>query len=442
MHDGNIETRVSFREINRLALPAILAGIAEPLLSLADTAIIGQLGSTEQGAVGMAASFYTLLIWVFSQSKTAISALTSRRLGEGRLTETAGLIPQAVGLVIGIGIFLALVTRWFPQPIFRLYQAEGAVLDIATEYYLIRAWGFPFTLATFLLFGVFRGIQNTSWAMKISLVGAVINLGLDLLLVFGWDPIVPALGVAGAAWASLIAQVVMLGLTLYFFRRKVQLKLRFIGKWDPLLSTMIQMSSNLILRALALNVAFYFGTRLATGYGEAALAAYTIGVNIWLFSSFFIDGYSGAGNAISGRLIGAGAVSTLRRLGIDLMRSNLVVGTALGLCYLIAYPWMASFFSTDEAVIDLFNGVFWLILLAQPVNALAFTFDGLFKGLGRTALLRNVLMGSSLLVFLPLVYLLDAAGLALAGIWWSFFAWMTARAIPLVWIFFKDYQSS
>lgn len=437
-----MDTRVSFQEINRLALPAILAGIAEPLLSLADTAIIGQIGSTEQGAVGMAASFYTLVIWVFSQTKSAISALVSRRLGEGRLAEMGGLVPQALGLIFFIGIGLFLSTRWIPEHIFSIYQAEGEVLAFASEYYQIRSAGFAFTLGTILLFGVFRGVQNTSWAMQISLIGGAINLLLDIVLVFGWGELVPAMGVAGAAWASLFAQIVMFGFTLYYFRKKVDIVLSFSTRWHPQLVQMLQMSSNLILRALALNVAFYFGTRFATGYGEAELAAYTIAVNIWLFSSFFIDGYSGAGNAIAGRLIGSGAVAALRRLGQDLMRSNLLVGFGLGLVYLLSYPWMASFFSSDPTVIALFDGVFWLVILAQPINSLAFTFDGLFKGLGRTALLRNVLMVSSLLVFVPLALLLDYLGFGLHGIWWSFVAWMVARALPLVWTFFRDYQSS
>lgn len=423
---------IQWKDINRLAIPAIIAGIAEPVISLVDTAVVGRLGATELGGVGVGSSLFTLLMWILAQTKSAISAIVSRHYGEKRLKQLQRFVPQALLLNFLLGVLIVAATLPFLTTIFSWYNAKGELLETASNYYGIRALGLPFGLFVFGVFGVFRGLQNTSWAMQISFAGAFLNIVLDLLLVFGIEGVIPAFGVKGAALASVCAQVLMFMLSLVFLYRKTQFKLFLALRIHPKIGKLLRMSLDLFLRAGALNVAFYVGTSFSTSYGDEVVAAFTIGTNIWLFSSFFIDGYSNAGNALSGRLAGEGNLKELKRVGFQLVKINLVIASLLSLSYALLYPFMGSFFTASPRVLLFFNATFWLIIVSQPINALAFTMDGIYKGLGKTAFLRNLLIGATFLAFLPAVFILDTFVASLWGIWLSFIIWMSARSFPLL----------
>ena len=427
------------KAINRLAIPAILTGIAEPVISLVDVAFIGKTGTTQLAAVGIASGFYLMTVWILAQTLTAIAAIVSRYYGQGKLSKIATLIPQALlaNIVMGLGFFA--LTVHFSTQIFTLYNADGQVLADCEAYFRIRAIGFPFTLATLLLFGVFRGLQNTSWAMIIALSGAVLNVILDYFLIFGIPGLLMPMGIEGAAYASLAAQVLMFLIALLFLFIRTPFNLRISRKLNPQFKWLMGMSGDLFLRTILLNLTFYLATRYATGYGKTVIAAHTIALNIWLFSSFFIDGYAHAGNAIAGRLIGENRLDSLFKLGKRIAKISFWIGSILGLVYLLLYAFIAKIFTEDTEVIAAFNAVFWLVIISQPINALAFAFDGIYKGLGETKLLRNLLAGATILGFLPVVVSFHYLHPSLLGIWVAFLVWMIIRSGWLVRDFRKRY---
>lgn len=417
------------RGIHRLALPAIVTGIAEPVIALVDTAFVGQIGTTELAAVGIAGSFYLMTVWILAQTLTAVAAVVSRHYGKGTLHEVATLVPQAflANILLGAGFYL--LTTTFSDSIFRFYNAEGELLDACKRYFAIRAAGFPFTLGAFLLFGAFRGIQNTSWAMAVALTGAVINGVLDYLLIFGAGDVIPALGLEGAAWAGLAAQVTMFLGAIYITERYTPFTVIPVRKLNPHYKWLAGMSFDLFIRTVLLNLTFYLAVRYATGYGEAVVAAHTVALNIWLFSSFFIDGYAHAGNAIAGRLAGAGLSAELCRLGKVLRKIAPGTGAAVAAVYTALYPFAAGIFTDEAEVITAFNSIFWLVIISQPVNALAFVFDGIFKGLGEMKYLRNLLAAATLFGFLPVAAGFHHFSPGLTGIWLAFTLWMLIRAV-------------
>lgn len=436
--------KVSFREINTIAIPAIIAGIAEPLISLSDIAIIGNVeqNSVEAlAAAGIVGSFLSAIIWIVAQTKTAISALVSQHLGSNRLHAVKTLVPQTILLNFILSLIIYFVTAFFAELIFTAYNAEGLILDYTKSYYRIRALGYPLTLVTFAIFGVFRGLQNTLWAMKCSLVGGAVNIGLDFILVYGIDGIIPALHLEGAAIASVIAQGVMLVMALYFFFKKTPFNLKLSFRLNPNLKPLISMASNLFLRTLALNIAIYLANAYATDYGKNYIAAQSILMNIWLFFSFFIDGYANAGNAIGGKLLGAKAYTKLWNLSKDISKYAVIIAFILmGICALF-YDEIGLIFNKDEQVLLLFSSVFWLVLLMQPINSIAFMFDGVFKGLGEAKYLRNVLLIATFLGFWPTLLILDYLGFKLYAIWIAFFVWMLIRSVALVIKFRRKYLS-
>jgi len=434
--------KITMQEVNRLALPAIIAGIAEPVIALIDTAFIGHISTEALGGIGIGSSLFLLFIWVLTQTKTAISAIVSRHYGAGTLDSIRGLIPQAMVFVLVLGILVYALADIFSVQLLELYSAQGEVLHQSDIYFSIRCIGFPIVLCTFIIFGIFRGLQNTSWAMMISLSAALLNALLDYLLIFGIDGLIPAMGIAGAAWASLIAQIYMLIAALFMLRSKTPFKLKRLERLHPEFKNLLGMSSGFIIRTLALNLTFFMANRFATGYGSAALAAHTIAMNIWLFSAYFIDGYANAGNALSGRLLGKGDTQELYRIGMKLMRLSILIGAMLSLVYLSLYPFMATFFTDDPEVLTLFASFFWIVILAQPLNAIAFSLDGVFKGLGNAPYLMYTLLAATFLGFLPLLYLTDYLGWELKGIWAGFILFMAVRGSSLWYKFRLLYRPS
>jgi putative MATE family efflux protein len=432
---------ISMKEVNRLALPAIAAGIAEPIIALIDTAFIGHIGTAALGGIGIGSSLFLLFVWVLTQTKTAISAIVSRHYGAGTLESIRALIPQALMTVFLTGILVWFCTDFFSVFLLELYSAKGEVLNYADAYFSIRCIGFPIVLLTFTIFGVFRGMQNTSWAMMISIGAALVNAILDYLLIFGVDDVIPAMGIEGAAWASLIAQILMLFAAVYMLLKHTPFKLRTFGELHPEYRNLLGLSSGFIVRTLALNLTFFLANRYATVYGDAQLAAHTIAMNIWLFSAYFIDGYSNAGNALAGRLLGSGDTKELYRIGMKLMALSIGIGSLLSVAYLLSYPWMGSFFSKDPVVIGVFGSMFWMVIISQPLNAIAFSFDGVFKGLGNAKYLMYTLLAATFLGFIPMLLLADAMSWGLKGIWSAMIIFMAVRAASLLWKFKKVYRA-
>jgi multidrug resistance protein, MATE family len=427
-------SKVSLKDINKLAVPAIIAGIAEPLISISDLAIVGNVpvNSTEVlAAVGIAGSFLSALIWVLAQTKTAISAIVSKAYGAGELSSIKPLVPQTMLMNFVLSLLVYYVTSFFAEEIFRLYNAENLILSYSVSYFKIRAFGFPMTLVTFSLFGAFRGIQNTIWAMYISILGGLINIALDFLLIYGMFGF-PELGIEGAAYASLVSQFAMMLMAFWVYFNKTDFNLKITTQVHPKLKPLIKMSLNLFVRTAALNFAIYLANSYSTSYGENHIAAHTIAMNIWLFSSFFIDGYANAGNAISGRLLGEKNYSGLWYLSLDLSKFSVLVALILASIYSIFYFKFGRLFIAEKDVLTEFYNIFWIVIIMQPINALAFTYDGIFKGLGEAKYLRNVLIVATFIGFTPTLLISDYFDLKLYGVWMAFTVWMLIRSLSLV----------
>ncbi|UOB19266.1 MATE family efflux transporter [Abyssalbus ytuae] len=430
-----MKEKINFKEINKLAIPAIIAGIAEPLISLTDVAIIGNVKENAVealAAAGIVGSFISAIIWIVAQTKTAISAIVSQHFGAKRIHAVKTLVPQVIAFNFLFSIIIYITTSWFAKAIFSAYNAEGLILNYAQDYYNIRALGYPLTLVTFALFGVFRGLQNTVWAMICSITGGIVNVILDYILVYGIEGYLPALHLKGAAYASVIAQAVILILALFFFFTRTPFSLKLRRKINPNMKVLLIMSANLFVRTAALNFAIYLANAYATNYGKNYIAALSVLMNIWLFFAYFIDGYANAANALSGKLLGAGEYKKLWFLSKDISKYAIVISFFIILFCFIFYSKIGLIFNKDEEVLFLFSSVFWIVLLMQPINAIAFVFDGIFKGLGEAQYLRNVLLAATFVGFWPVLIISDYFKLNLYGIWIAFTVWMLIRSSALV----------
>ena len=432
-------TENPLKRIHRLAIPATIAGVAEPFLSLTDTAIVGNIpiqGAQALAAAGIVGSFLSMLVWVLGQTQSAISALVSQYLGKDNLDGIKALPMQAMYVNVSISILVLVTSLAFKTEIFKLMNASGPLLEMCTQYFSIRIWGFPLTLFTF---GVFRGLQNTLWPMLVALTGAFLNIGLDFILVYGIEGFIEPMFLEGAAWASLISQIVMAVFALSLLFLKTNFPLIVKGPIHPELKNIIGMSANLFVRSLALNTALILSVREATAMGTTYIGAHTILLNLWLFSAFFIEGYGTAGNSIGGKLLGAKNYTQLWELGKKVAFFGFVMGSILLVIGTIFYRNIGGLFSENEGTLLAFEGVFFILLICLPTNGVAFVLDGMFKGLGEMKFLRNVLLLTSFGVFVPLVFWSNKMNWGLTGIWVAFGCWMVARGLALIWKFRRKF---
>lgn len=425
-------SEVSLKEINKIAIPAIFAGISEPLISLGDAAILGQLPDKVEvmSGVANATAFYLTIVWVLAQMKSAISSMVSRFLGKDDLDELRHLVPQTILMSFFLGcVFMVITIPGIEWLMGELYGLDGDALSYSVSYYKTRAIGFPFVLAAFTIFGVFRGLQNTWWPMVISLSCGIINLILDYVLVLGFDGVYAGMGSDGAAWASLMVQVLMFIAAIVLLRIKTPFRWELGRKLDFHLKELSSLAGNLILRTIALNFTILLCHRYATSYSNAHNAAHSIAYNIWIFAAFFIDGYSNAANAIGGKLKGAKDFVKMQSLMQKILKFNIGIAVGLSLVLSLFYFRIGPFFNDNPDVVRLFESVFWVMLLLLPINAVAFSMDGLFKGFGEGRFLRNVLFVASFAVFAPLLLVSDSFELKLYSVWIALAGWMLIRAI-------------
>ncbi|TXN37814.1 MATE family efflux transporter [Flagellimonas hymeniacidonis] len=438
-----MRTQVNFKTINQLAVPATISGIAEPILSITDTAIVGNIpvdGLESLAAAGIVGSFLSMLIWVLGQTRSSISAIISQYLGAGKLEEVKNLPAQAIFFNILLSIVLLLSTIFIVEEIFSLFEATGKILEYCISYYSIRVWGFPLTLFTFAIFGIFRGLQNTFYPMIIAIIGAVLNIILDFVFVYGIDGYIPAMYLEGAAWASLISQAVMAILVFILLLKKTEISLKLVFPLNKEIKRLVIMSLNLFVRALALNAALIIAVREATALGDKYIGAHTIAINLWLFAAFFIDGYGAAGNSMGGKLLGAKDYKGLWKLSKKIITYGMVISLILMAFGFIFYRPIGHIFSNEAVVLNTFYGIFFIVILGLPMNTLAFVFDGLFKGLGEMKYLRNVLLSATFLGFIPSLYLGKYLGWGFYAIWIAFVVWMLIRGLALVWKFRRKFK--
>jgi putative MATE family efflux protein len=427
---------LDIKEIRSLAIPAIIYNITEPLIGLADTAIIGQIdqeATIAQGAVGLAAGLIATLIWGFAQMRTSLSAIVSRQFGSNQINRIKSLIPQTIILTFLTGVLISFVFGVYFKDIskFLFGNMEAATFQYSKQYFTIRCYGLPLGLAVALFFGIYRGLQNTYWAMYVSIVGGVSNILLDYILVLGIDDVIDPMGVKGAAWASVISQIIMTSICILIYLQKTPFNFLLNKKLNPYFKEMLFIFINMFIRTMVLNFVFIISNRFANSYGNNSLAAYTIGYNIWIFSAFFIDGYSNAGNALAGKYIGEKNNEKLKILGSKLIKINIKISFLLMIFYTLLYPFIGEFFNSNKLVIESFESFFWIVIIAQPLNSIAFTFDGIFKGLGKAVDLRNTLIIGTFLFFIPSVYILDFIYPNLISIWVALSVWMLYRGLSL-----------
>jgi putative MATE family efflux protein len=420
------------REILRLAVPAFLALVAEPLFLLADSAIVGHLGTTQLAALGIAASVLGTLVSLCIFLAYGTTASVARRVGAG---DTAGALHQGIDglwLAVLIGVLVTIVTVPFTATMVGWFGASPEVAGFATTYLRLALLGATPLLLMLAATGVLRGLQDTRTPLVVAVAGNALNVVLNIALVYGVPGLVAPLGVAGSALGTLVAQLASAVALVWVVVHGAR------GAAVPLapdragIRAAARAGVPLLLRTLTLRISLLVMTYGAARLGNADLAAMQLAMTIWTFLAFTLDAIAIAAQAITGRYLGAGDIAGTRAVTDLMVRWGLVSGVLTGVLLAALSPVLGPLFTPDPAVHALLVPVLIIAAAAQPVAGVVFVLDGVLIGAGDGRYLAWAGM-LVLLAFAPAAAVAVLGAGSLAWLWIAFcVAFMGGRAVVLV----------
>jgi putative MATE family efflux protein len=426
-------TDVRDREILRLAVPAFLALVAEPLFLLADAAVVGHLGTQQLAGLGIAAAVLQTAIGLCVFLAYGTTAGVARHLGAGDLRAALAQGVDGLWLAVAIGVVVTGLGVVSTEPLVRLFGASDDVTGPAVTYLRIAFLGTVPLLVMLAATGVLRGLQDTRTPLVVAVGGNALNVALNLLLVY------PAgLGIAGSALGSVLAQAASAAVFVVVVARAARRHGAPLRPDLPGIRVAGRAGVPLVVRTLTLRAALLVTTYAVTVGAteprdqEVDLATHQLAMTLWMCLSFVLDAIAIAAQAITGRSLGAGDVEDTRRLTARMVRWGAVSGVVTGVLLAATSPVLGPLFTGDQEVRDLLVPVLLIAAIGQPVAGIVFVLDGVLIGAGDGRYLARAGL-VTLLAYVPAALACAALSVGLLGVWVSFVAlFMGARLVVLV----------
>ena len=413
-----LSDRTLNREILRLSVPSILANLTVPLVGMVDTALAGHLvdaggggSAVFIGGISVGAMLLNLLYWNFFFLRTGTGGLTAQAFGRGEPHECARIFARGAGFALIVSMLIMALQAPLARLGMLLVDASPRVCELALRYFRIRIWAVPATIGLMVFRGWFVGMQDSMSSMWSDLIVNLVNIAASVVLTFGiggWS----GLGFDGIAAGTLVAQysgLLYVVLVCVFKYRAVMGTLRREDITDLLrpagLKPFLKMNANLLGRSLCFTGIYMGYTIIAASFGDVLLACSSIMMQLLMIFSYFTDGFAYAGEALSGRFIGARDQQMLSRtVRYVFVWSMSIAVLFIGVYALSGMP-LVRLFTSDGAVVEACSRFLPWLLVMPPLGCAAFTWDGIY--LGAT---------SSRSLFLSM----GLAMLGFFGLWWGF----------------------
>lgn len=421
------------RDVWRIALPMMLSGVSVPLLGMVDTGVTGHLDDAAYlGAVAVGGAVFSFLYTGVNFLRMGTTGIAAQACGAGDAEGLRNSLGQALVVAQLIAVFLLLLQLPLATLGIHLLGPDPGIVPHAREYIGIRIWSAPATLASYALIGWFIGLQNARVPLIIVLVTNSVNIVLDLLFV-----VVLGMTVDGVAAASVIAEYSGVAVGVAFAIAELR---RRGGHWDLDRLTSLReyaaffaINANLFLRTMALIFALAMITAQGARLGTLVLAANAILMNLQHLLSFALDGIANAAEALAGKAIGARSREALRRAVGLTLRWSLGFAAGFSLLYAVAGPLFIYALTDLEDVRDTALTYLPWLVLSPLVSCWSFLYDGVFVGATRAKEMRDIMLVSTFVVFIPAWYLLQPLGNH--GLWLAFTLFMASRGIGMAWYY-------
>ena len=407
----------------------MLSNVSVPLLGMVDTGVVGHLESAVYlGAVAIGGTIFGFIYTGVNFLRMGTTGIAAQRYGADDFDGLRVSLGQALIVALLIALLLLLLQTPIAALAMRLVGAEPDVEVFALEYFSIRIWSAPGTLANYVMIGWFLGLQNARVPLLIFLTINITNIILDLVFVIGLG-----MKVDGVALASVIAEYAALLVALVFAARELRQRK---GHWPiarllniRAYSAFFAVNAHLFVRTMALMFTFFFVTAQGARLGGVILAANAVLMNIQLLTSMALDGFAHAAEALVGKAVGQGNRQALERAVRLALKWSLIF--AVGFCafYLVVGPLIVRVLTDlDDVRTAALRYLPWLVI-SPAVSVWSFLYDGVYVGATRARDMRNIMLVSSFLVFLPAWYLLQGYGNH--GLWAAFILFLASRGIGM-----------
>ena len=437
------------KDILKLAIPSILANITVPLVGMVDIAVAGHLDTSAAmmiGGIAIGTMLFDLLYWNFGFLRVGTGGLTAQAYGRGDRKECAKILTRALGISIACALVLIAIQWIFVKAAFLVVECSPEVRTLATRYFFIRIWAAPATLSLMALKGWFIGMQDSVSAMVVDLVVNGMNILMSVVLALGfniggWH--YEGMGFAGIAAGTVAAQYsgFLTALVILAFRY-IKSTLAYMDS-DDLKSVFrgsetkrfFVMNADLFVRSLCF-IAIYIGfTVISARYGDVLLAVSSIMMKLLMIFSYFTDGFAYAGEALTGRYIGAKDAPMVRQT----VRWTFVWSMGIAVIFMGIYHFagvpMLKMMTSDMTVVTAARDFLPWLLLMPVIGCAAFTWDGIYIGATASKAIRN-----SMLWAVVAFFAVWAAGLAFPDVsaegsmhilMGAYFAHLLARTVYL-----------
>ncbi len=394
------------KDILKLAIPSILANITVPLVGMVDIAVAGHLdagAATLIGGIAIGTMLFDLLYWNFGFLRVGTGGLTAQAFGRGDMKECARIFTRAVGIALACAFALVAIQWIFVKAAFLVVDCTPEVRALASQYFFIRIWAAPATLGLMAFKGWFIGMQDTVSPMITDLIVNGMNILASVVLALGVGSY-EGMGFAGIAAGTVVAQysgmlaaVLLLALK---YRKNVistlpRSELRGVFKGAETRRFFV-MNRDLFIRSLCF-IAIYIGfTVISARYGDLLLAVSSIMMKILMIFSYFTDGFAYAGEAMTGKYIGAQNGPMLRQT----VRWTFIWSMAIAVIFMGIYHFggvpLLRLMTSDVEVVEASKEFLPWLLLMPVIGCAAFTWDGIYIGATASKAIRNSMLWSVL----------------------------------------------
>lgn len=418
------------KQILRLAVPNVISNITVPLLGMVDLAILGHLESALYiGAIALGGMIFNFIYALFSFLRMGTSGFTAQSFGEGNKTDMVMMFGRSMFLAFAGGLLILLLQVPIEMLSFMLLEGSQEVENLAREYFYIRILAAPASLGIMALSGWYTGMQNARYPMFIAILINILNIGANLFFVY-------SLGMKsdGVAWGTVIAQYAGLIVGLVLFYKKYAPLVAFWNSsiffnWSEL-NRFFRVNADIIIRTLCLIFTFAFFTAQSAKIDNTILAVNTVLLQYLFIFSYLTDGFAYAAEALVGKFIGARNLAGLKRSIRYLFIWGLGISIPFTLSYFIAGDFLLFIITDNLEVIAAASPYLPWVGLVPLLTFAAFIWDGIYIGATASAAMRNTLLISTLLIFLPAYYLLEPA-FGNHGLWMAMMLFMISRGLLL-----------
>lgn len=424
------------KDILRLAIPSILANITIPLVGIVDTAIIGHISDAAAiGGIAIGTMLFDLLYWNFGFLRVGTSGLTAQAYGAGDVTECRKILSRSLTVAVLAAFFLWAIQWLFVNAVLAVVPCSQEVASVAREYFFVRIWAALATLMLFTFKGWFIGMQDTKSPMAVDIVVNVVNMGASYYLA-----VHTPLGIIGVAHGTVIAQYTGLFLAVLILVFKYHIV--HIG-WQEIvdamqgveLKRMMALNGNLFIRSLCFMVVYVGYTWLASRYGDTELAVSSILMKLFMFFSFFVDGFAYAGEALVGKAYGEykSQISNFKFQISNLVRLLFNWAIGVGLLFTALYAVggdnCLALLTNDLSIIGTADKYLVWLALMPIISSLAFMWDGVYIGATAGLQIRNSMIWAA--VAFVALYLMTFRFVGTHALYIAYLAHLVARVIYL-----------